>query len=245
MVRAQHAALNKLGVEKVLAVVGGSLGGMQAFEWGVMYPDSIENLIIMAATPSLSDYGIAFNAIGRQAIMSDPEWKNGEYEDGSILTGLKVARMAGMVTYRSSHLYNSRFRRAVRQDRPQYQIESYLTYQGEKLAKRFDANSYLTLLWAMDSHDIGYGRGGLRAALKKIKANVTALGYKDDLLYPPSDMKCVVEELVRLGKSARFYEVDTDFGHDGFLVEYEKWGKFVELALTNQEQKGVGAWQSK
>jgi homoserine O-acetyltransferase/O-succinyltransferase len=232
MVRAQFSALEQLGINKLKAVIGGSLGGMQVYEWGILYPEFMQTLIILAATPYLSDYGIAFNGIGSQAIKTDLNWENGNYLDNTDLAGLQVARMVGMVTYRSPKMFNDRFKRKCEDNQnPQYQVEDYLKYQGEKLAKRFDANSYLYLLQAMNQHDIGLNRDGWQGAIRHIQANVIGIGFKGDLLYPPDEIHQVVRELNSQGKKAFFHEVNTAYGHDGFLVEYEKWGPIIRKVI--------------
>lgn len=235
IVHSQYIALQELGIERVKAVIGGSLGGMQVLEWGLMYPAFAELLIPLAVTPYLSDYGIAFNVIGRNAIKLDPQWKGGFYSENDRIPGLEVARMAGMVTYRTSSLFNQRFNREPKVSDgglvQEFQVESYLKYQGKKLAGRFDANSYLYLLQAMDSHDIGRNRQGWREALKRIQAKVILIGYTNDLLYPPEALKEMASVLQAAGKDASFWEVDTHFGHDGFLAEFDKWGEIIQSAL--------------
>ncbi|RLQ91182.1 homoserine O-acetyltransferase MetX [Falsibacillus albus] len=233
MAKVHHAALKELGIHQIHAAIGGSLGGMQVLELGIMYPDFVRHLFPLAVTPFLSDYGIAFNAIGRKAIINDPLWQGGNYDPSEPpRDGLSTARMVGMVTYRTSASFNDRFNRVKKEEGTthngkDFDVESYLHYQGEKLTKRFDANSYLYLLKAMDSHDIGRRRGGWKEVLKHIKADVTVIGYKGDLLYPPEMMKEMAEAL----PSASFHEVDTTYGHDGFLVEFEKWGSIIKEGL--------------
>ncbi|TLS38791.1 homoserine O-acetyltransferase MetX [Pseudalkalibacillus caeni] len=238
MVKAQYLALRELGIEHLAGVIGGSLGGMQVLEWGVLYPDFMDVLFPLASTPAFSDYAIAYNAIARQAIISDPKWNNGNYSaDFQPEAGLSIARMIGMISYRSDDLFNQRFSRkqqspvGLAHNETAFEIESYLHYQGKKLTKRFDANSYLYLLKAMDSHDIGRDRGGWEAALYAIRAPIVAIGYKGDLLYPPHQLRKMIDEYRRIGKEGDFYEVDTRFGHDGFLVEFEKWGFIVRNKL--------------
>ncbi|WP_053218647.1 homoserine O-acetyltransferase MetX [Virgibacillus senegalensis] len=240
MVLAQHQALEKLGITHLAAVIGGSLGGMQVLEWGVMFPNKMDRLIPLAVTPYLTDYAIAFNNIARLAILHDPNWNNGNYAEGSIPeSGLSLARMVGMITYRSGDLFNERFSRKQRapagnfHDEIAYEVESYLDYQGKKLTKRFDANSYLYLLKAMDTHDIGRERGGWKKAASRIKAPVTALGYSGDLLFPPATLEELVDELKQDGKEASYRLIDTSFGHDGFLVEFEKWGGIIKSKLES------------
>ena len=237
IVHVQYEALMKLGIRHIHAVIGGSLGGMQVLEFGIMYPAFMDHLFPLAVTPFLSDYAIAFNLIGRKAIMDDPLWNEGRYEaDRPPIAGLSTARMIGMVTYRSPISFNERFDRGrVIGDsslkKIEFDVESYLSYQGEKLTKRFDANSYLVLLKAMDSHDIGRGRGGWEEALKGIQAPLTAIAYTNDLLYPPEAMEQMTIKMSQHGQSVHYQEVETKYGHDGFLVEFEKWGSIIKERL--------------
>ncbi|WP_082232529.1 homoserine O-acetyltransferase MetX [Halobacillus massiliensis] len=229
MVHSQYAALLQLGIDHVHAVIGGSLGGMQTLEWGLLYPDFMNQLFCMAATPYLSDYGIAFNHIGARAIQDDPSFKEGYYDRTDRLNGFEIARMAGMVTYRSGTLFQKRFARS--QTESLYNIQSYLDYQGEKIKQRFDANSYLYLLEAMNHHDISHGRGSLEEAAGKFKAELYTVSFEHDLLYP----KDLIETFSRYVPGGTHHHVNTDFGHDGFLVEFDEWGSWVEEKL-NKEQ---------
>ena len=238
MVQAQYKTLKKLGINHLHAVIGGSLGGMQTLEWGIMYPEYMDHLVPIAVTPYLSDYAISFNSIARYAIIQDPLWEKGNYPSNKgPETGLSIARMVGMVTYRSDQLFNQRFARGLRNNwvkshqESSFEVESYLSYQGEKLTKRFDANSYLYLLKAMDYHDIGRDRGGWREAIKQIQANLLAISFKGDLLYPADELRELSEILQGLGRVSRFSYIDTSFGHDGFLVEFERWGDLLKEAL--------------
>ncbi|MGI8313513.1 homoserine O-acetyltransferase MetX [Halobacillus mangrovi] len=232
MVHAQKQALDQLGIHHVQAVTGGSLGGMQTFEWGILYPDFMDQLFILAATPYLSDYGIAFNHIGARAIKDDPAFNNGEYVSNDHLQGFEIARMAGMVTYRSRTLFQKRFDRK-RRTSSSYDIQSYLDYQGDKIKGRFDANSYLYLLEAMNHHDIGRDRNGWQKAAEQYKADVFTISFEHDLLYPYDLMKHFSEKV----KSGEHYHVDTDYGHDGFLVEFEEWGKWIKQKLNQKPIK--------
>lgn len=238
IVRVHYQALKVLGIERLKAVIGASLGGMQALEWGILYPDFIDMLFPLAATPYLSDYAVAYNAMARLAIQQDPNWNNGYYSaDHPPEGGVGLARMIGMVTYRSSEMYNDRFARNPFDDwgsnhsELAFEVESYLSYQGKKLSERFDANSYLYLLKAMDSHDIGRGRDGWRNALRRLKIPMYAFGFQGDLLYPPEVLKELANEHQEVNGESRFYEVETKFGHDGFLVEFEKWGSKIKECL--------------
>ena len=216
MVRAEYQALKELDIHQLTAVIGGSLGGMKALEWGRLYPDFIDAILPLAVTPYYSDYGVAFNHIGIQAIEGDAEFNGGNYEDSISLKGFQLARMAGMVTYRSGRMFNRRF---ARSQNPQgFDVQSYLDYQGKKLADRFDANSYLTLLKAMNSHDV---------AEEKITVDIYSLSFTQDLLYPSELMIPWLKEM----PTADWDIVETEFGHDGFLVEFEKWGHHIHRKL--------------
>ncbi|MET3697612.1 homoserine O-acetyltransferase [Bacillus oleivorans] len=232
LVRVQKKALDQLKIQSLHAVAGGSLGGMQVLEWGLLYPTFLNHLVVLAATPELSDYGMAFNRIAIEAIENDPNWNDGYYRQDAELKGLQIARMAGMITYRTPQLFSKRFEREVRDEGSPtlYQIDSYLIYQGKKLRDRFDANSYLRLLHAMNSHDIGRDRGGWQKASRQIQAKVLALGFKGDLLYETLR----IAEFTEAVPDGSFFEVDTIFGHDGFLVEFEKWGPLIKRTLEEK-----------
>ncbi|TMW71820.1 homoserine O-acetyltransferase MetX [Alteribacter natronophilus] len=245
MVRIQKAALEKLGITHLHAVIGGSLGGMQVLEWVIEYPEKVDRAVVMAATPSLSDYGMAYNAIARKAITNDPKWKGGAYSaEDPPADGLALARMTGMITYRSDSLFNQRFHRDTKDgpgrshEEVAYQVESYLLYQGDKFTRRFDANSYLYLLKAMDGHDLERGREKpLRQLLAGAKVPATLIGFKKDLLYPAEEMARFASLWNEAGGRAVFHEVDTVFGHDGFLTEYSRWGNVVKEALRKTEEE--------
>ncbi|WP_261132168.1 homoserine O-acetyltransferase [Bacillus sp. Marseille-Q3570] len=230
LVEVQFVALNILGINHLRAVIGGSLGGMQVLEWGIMYPDFLDSIFPIAVTPKFSDYAIAFNHISSVAIQQDPAWDEGQLPKH----GLSLARMIGMITYRSDVLFEERFDRnhIIKDGLSTYDIESYLSYQGEKLTERFDAHSYLRLLEVMNSHDLGRERGGLENALHHLHVPVFAISFTRDLLYPPEKMQEFVTRIQQLGGAAEFYEVDSKFGHDGFLVEFEKWGHIIEDRLA-------------
>ncbi len=222
MVHAEKRGLLALGIERLHAVAGGSLGGMRVLEWGLLYPKDMDLLIPLAVTPYLSDTGIAFNYIGIHAIETDENFCNGNYKSSSDLKGFETARMAGIVTYRSERLYKDRFDRKTTRT-GLFEIESYIKYQGTKLTKHFDANSYLTLLRAMNTHDIGRDRGGVEKAAKQFEATVIPIAFTHDLLYPPEDIR----SFAYLVPDHHFYMVNTRFGHDGFLTEFETWGHIL------------------
>jgi homoserine O-acetyltransferase/O-succinyltransferase len=226
MVLAEKQALLGLGIQRLHAVIGGSLGGMRVLEWGLLYPNDMNLLIPLAVTPYLSNTGIAFNYIGIHAIEADSRFNDGNYEKSSELKGFETARMAGLVTYRSETLHKQRFSRQKKED-GSFEIESYLKYQGAKLAQRFDANSYLSLLKAMNTHDIGRNRGGVEAAAKQYEAKMISIAFTHDMLYPIND----VQSFAHLVPDSHFYMVNTPFGHDGFLTEFEKWGSILKIHL--------------
>lgn len=218
MVRAEYQALQKLGINHLAGVIGGSLGGMKTLEWGKSYPQFVDAIFPLAVTPYYSDYGVAFNHIGILAIENDKEFNGGNYKESAHLKGFEVARMAGMVTYRSGSMFNQRFGRTG--DGDEFNVQSYLNYQGRKLASRFDANSYVLLLKAMNTHDI-------RDAVLDIP--IFSLSFTHDLLYPSELMVPWLEKQ----RMVRWEIVETEFGHDGFLVEFEKWGGFIEKNLKS------------
>ncbi|RYG72232.1 homoserine O-acetyltransferase [Lentibacillus lipolyticus] len=224
MVHAQHRALKKLGITEAEAVIGGSLGGMQVLEWGLLYPEFMEKLIVLAATPVFSDYGIAFNHIASTAIRQDPNWQSGNYH---AVNGLMVARMVGMVTYRSPALFKARFNRKQTDDT--FDVSSYLDYQGKKLTSRFDPNSYLALLEAMNHHNIGNGRGGWKQAAKQLRQPTLVLSFDKDLIYEPAVIQTFSKEL----PCSFYHHIQTDFGHDGFLTEFDKWGALISSFLKS------------
>lgn len=221
MVRAEHHALKELGINHLVGVIGGSLGGMKTLEWGKLYPEFVDAILPLAVTPYYSDYGVAFNHIGILAIENDREFNNGNYEDSSLLKGFEVARMAGMVTYRSGNMFNQRFGRT--NDGDEFNVQSYLNHQGKKLADRFDANSYVLLLKAMNTHDIQDA---------ELDVPVHSLSFTHDLLYPSELMIPWLEKQ----RAAQWEIIETDFGHDGFLVEFEKWSGLVREFLQEEKQ---------
>ncbi|MCC6629861.1 MAG: homoserine O-acetyltransferase [Chloroflexi bacterium] len=230
MVRAQRRLLDHLGVARLRAVIGGSIGGMQALEWAVTYPDRLDQAIVLAATARFHAQGIAYNEIQRRAIMLDPCWRGGEYEDDSAPDeGLAIARMLGMVTYQSDALMAHRFDRRPA-TRPSawpafgdhYDVEGYLHYQGDALVRRFDANAYLYLSRAMDLHDVGHGFSAYEAALARIRARVWLVGITSDILFPDSHIQALANDLVRVGGVVDYWQLDSIHGHDAFLVEFAK-----------------------
>ena len=240
MVRVQKALIDFLGVIQVRTVIGGSLGGMQALEWGVMFPGVVRSMIPIATASAHSPWCIGLNDIARQAIMNDPERRNGDYYGhGQPERGLSLARQVAMVSYRSDVSFLDRFRRdkinsngsgaRSRFDSTNlFQIESYLHYQGKKLVDRFDANTYIYISRAMDLHDVGYGRKNVEDVLSSVNVPVLCVGIDSDILYPVHEQKKLASQLPR----ARYREITSPFGHDAFLIEFEQLGRFVREFLV-------------
>jgi homoserine O-acetyltransferase/O-succinyltransferase len=234
MVRLQYSLVRALGVRRLAAVVGGSLGGMQVLEWLATYPEFVEAAIPVGASMSHTAQGIAYNLVGREAIMMDADWQGGDYygTDREPVRGLALARMVGIITYQSDESMRRKFERRHTESDPagyfrpeaRFQVENYLYYQGESLVKRFDANSYLRLSRAMDLHDLGYGRGGVDAALSGVNPETRTLvvGISSDILFPTHLQSETVETMQGLGKCASYHEITSPWGHDAFLIEYEQ-----------------------
>jgi homoserine O-acetyltransferase len=220
-----------LGIEKLLAVAGGSLGGQQALAWAINYPERLRGAIILAASARLSAQGLAFNTVGRQAIMSDPCFKRGcYYDDTPPLGGLELARMLGHITYLSYQSMEGKFgRRFQNGSSPSFQlntefaVESYLEHQSRAFGKRFDANSYLYISRAMDYYDAAAPAGGdLVEACRAIHARVMLISFSSDWLYPPDDTKQIARALIGAGKPVTYVNLPSAYGHDAFLLETEQ-----------------------
>lgn len=228
MVNVQKAMLEKLGINHLALVIGGSMGGMQALEWAVSHPGFADAIVAIAAPGYASPQSIAYNRVGRQAVMLDPDWQEGNYYGGpGPVRGLSVARAVGMITYQSEQSMTNKFARRLRDG--QFEVENYLDYQGRCLVERFDANSYLYLLRALDMHDLGSGYASYKAALARIEAKVLVVGVTSDILYPAQQQIELVQALKSLGVRAEYAEVDSPHGHDGFLIDFD----LLQPILTN------------
>ncbi|MCP4788472.1 MAG: homoserine O-acetyltransferase [Fuerstiella sp.] len=232
-----------LGIRQLLAVVGGSLGGMQVLDWAVRFPNQVLGAIVLASAPKLAAQGIAFNAVGRRAIYADTGFANGRYYDGEgPRYGLSLARMIAHITYLSEDSIELKFGRRLQdsdrfafdmQKETEFQIESYLHYQGKRFVQRFDANSYLYLTRAMDYFDLAEGSDSLADALKDVKARFLVASYDTDWLFPTAQSKELVSALLRVGKHVSFTELPCPFGHDSFLIDL---GPLTEMVAPFLEQ---------
>jgi homoserine O-acetyltransferase/O-succinyltransferase len=229
MVRAQAMLVEALGVETLFAVVGGSMGGMQVLQWAADYPEKIFSAVIIASAARHSAQNIAFHEVGRQAVMADPDWRGGSYALHGVRPekGLAVARMAAHITYLSEPALQRKFGRELQRDGlswgfdADFQVESYLRHQGASFVDRFDANSYLYITRAMDYFDLAQGHGGILAEAFKRARNVRfcVLSFTTDWLYPTAENRHIVRALNAAGARASFVEIESDKGHDAFLLD--------------------------
>jgi homoserine O-acetyltransferase len=237
MVRAQKVLMDHLGIEKTLCVIGGSIGGMQVLEWAVRYPEAVCAAVPLASTTKHSALAIAFNEVARQAIMADPHWNQGHYYDGPRPNlGLAVARMIGHITYLSDESMRLKFGRRL-QNRSDFsfnfdvdfQVESYLRYQGTKFVERFDANSFLYITKAADYFDleVQHGKGSLVAAFSKAKAKFLVVSFTSDWLYPTYQSKAMVQAMKKNGLDVSFCEIEAQWGHDAFLLPNPKLSAMI------------------
>jgi homoserine O-acetyltransferase/O-succinyltransferase len=216
MVASLDILRNHLNINKIYLCTGGSMGGQQALEWAIVQPNLIENLVLMASNAKHSPWGIAFNESQRMAIVNDPTWK--EKSPTAGLEGMKTARSLALLSYRNYDAYQITQPETDENKLDDFKASSYQQYQGEKLAKRFHAFSYWTLSKAMDSHNIARNRGTIEQALKGVKSETLVLGIKTDILFPIEEQKLMAEHIPH----AVFEEIDSAYGHDGFLIENEK-----------------------
>lgn len=230
MVRAQKLLMDHLGVTALHALIGGSMGGMQVLQWGIEYPHFVRRLLAMATTSREGAQAIAFNEVGRQAIMQDPAWNRGDYaKDGGPRTGLAIARMMAHITYVSDASMDRKFGRKKKDTANgdaytfdiQFEVESYLRHQGQSFINRFDANSYLYITRALDQFDLAQAYGSLETAFAPVQAETLVVGFTSDWLFPPGQNRAIALALLRAGKRATYAELETDLGHDSFLLESE------------------------
>lgn len=233
----EAALADRLGLHRWAAVVGGSMGGMRALEWAVSFPDRVERAVVVSVGAKATAEEIALCSVQTRAIRNDPKWNGGDYYDAppgaGPHAGVSLARGIGQISYRSELEFDTRFGRDHEGDEQpleggRYAVESYLQYHGDKLARRFDANTYIVLSEAMNHHDVGRGRGGVPSALARVRAEVTLAGVSSDRLYPLR----LQHELAELVPRASGVEIiESPCGHDGFLVEQEAVGKVIARSL--------------
>lgn len=246
-VRLQALLLDYLGIERIYAVIGGSLGGQQALEWALAFPDRVENAIVLASSARLSPQGLAFNAVARHAILSDPHFNNGDYYGRAApAEGLAAARMLGHITYLSDEAMYRKFgRRLQGKSAPEFsfgiefEVESYLAYQGKSFVERFDANAYLYISRAMDYYDAArnWGVGELSVACSRIKSRFMVVSFSSDWLYPPRECEELALAVCRNGKPVTYVMIPSDYGHDAFLVETEALGGLLRNFLARGRDK--------
>lgn len=243
MVKAQKALMDHLGIEHVLSVVGGSVGGMQVLEWCVRYPGMVRSAIPLATTTRHSALAIAFNEVARQAIMADPNWNNGNYYDGKNPDlGLAVARMIGHITYLSDESMRMKFGRKL-QDKTDlsydfgadFQVESYLRYQGSKFVERFDANAFLFITKAADYYDLEkqHGNGSAVQAFSKAAARFLVVSFTSDWLYPTYQSRAIVKALKKNAMDVSFCEIEAEYGHDAFLLPSDRLSSLIRGFLES------------
>lgn len=240
MVNAHYLLCQHLGLSRLHAVIGGSMGGMQALQWAIAYPDYVRRVIPMATTARQNAQAIAFNEVGRFAITQDPNWNEGSYTNGSGPdVGLAIARMMAHITYLSDKGMEAKFGRERRQLARQklfeveFEVESYLRHQGTSFVNRFDANTYLYFTKALDRFDLYGPEHNLEAALSPLRARAMVMGFTSDWLFPVEQNRAIVHAMLRAGKNASYVEIQTDSGHDSFLLEAPEVHQLVSTFLAH------------
>jgi homoserine O-acetyltransferase len=246
MVRVERALLDALGIARLACVAGGSLGGMQALEWAVRYPDQVDAIVAIASTHAIQPQGLAWNAIARNAITADPAWQGGHYYGTGQApnAGMGVARMVGHITYLSAAGLEQKFGRRLqfaddiryRLADPEFEVESYLRHQADSFVKRFDANTYLYTSRALTYFDLArqYGRGDLADAVRPVRARALFIAFSSDWLYPPRDSEELAAALRAAGRDAELHVIEAPYGHDCFLLEEARQTPIVQRFLGRQ-----------
>jgi len=234
--------LDVLGIARVKAIVGGSLGGQQALEMALRFPERVERVAIFAASARLSTRGVAFNGVGRTCILNDPHFAGGDYYAGAPpASGLAAARMLAHITYLSNVCMHQKFGRRRHDSAPsrghgfgtEFAVESYLDYQGRRFVERFDANSYLYISRALDYYEAAvWGGGDLSAACRRIQARVLVVAFSSDWLYPPETCRALAEAMAKSGRAVSYVDVPSPYGHDAFLVETPVVGRLLRRFLS-------------
>ncbi len=243
-VNSQVRLADYLGIQQLAAIVGGSLGGMQALQWTIAYPERVRNALVIASAPNLTAQNIAFNEVARQAIITDPEFHGGDYYNHGVLPrrGLRIARMLGHITYLSDDAMGAKFGRKLRDGHVKYgfdvdfEMESYLRYQGDKFAGEFDANTYLRMTRALDYFDPAFDHGGdLSAALAKVKSDFLVVSFTSDWRFSPGRSREIVKALLDNELSVSYAEVTAAHGHDAFLMPDEHYHNIMRQYLAKIE----------
>jgi homoserine O-acetyltransferase/O-succinyltransferase len=246
MVRTERAFLHELGLERLAAVAGGSLGGMQAFEWAILYPDQVDAIVAIASTHALQPQGVAWNAIARNAIAADPAWQGGHYYGTGRKpdAGMGIARMVGHVTYLSAKSLGDKFDRRLQfaddirftLTEPEFEVENYLRHQADTFVRRFDANTYLYTSRALTYFDLArqYGNGRLVDALRGVAARTLLIAFSSDWLYPPAGSEEIARALRSLGKEVELHVIEAPYGHDCFLLEENRQTPMIQRFLAQQ-----------
>jgi homoserine O-acetyltransferase len=244
MVKAQRILFDRLGIHRVHAIVGGSMGGMQALQFAVHYPSFADRIVAMACTHATQPWAIAFNKVAQEAILKDPAFKNGYYDPAEIkengLSGMAIGRMAGHISFLSHHSMARKFGREYKRTDGLYelfgkfQVESYLEYNGYNFTKWFDPLSYLYITKAINIYDLSRGFDTLEEALLRIRSKLYLLSFESDMLFIPEEMKVMADILAKEKTTPIDYtEIKSDYGHDAFLVELEKFDTYVRHALEH------------
>lgn len=249
MVKVQKLLLDALGIGHLLAVIGGSIGGMQTIQWSIAYPDMMDAAIPIATTTHLGAQSIAFDAVGRNAILADANFADGQYHQGEVPgQGLAIARMIGHITYLSEEGMRQKFGRQLRDAEkysyefdPEFAVETYLDHQGQTFVERFDANSYLYITKASDYFDLPRDYGSLKAAFAGVQARFLVVSFSSDWLFTPAQSEAMVDALVANGKDVSYCDIASGYGHDAFLLEDETLGAFLSSFLRATRRPGVNA----
>jgi homoserine O-acetyltransferase len=243
--------MGHIGVEQWASVIGGSMGGMQVLEWAIIYPTLVRSIVPIASCMQASAQQIAWGVIGRRAIRLDPRWRGGDYYgaepgDGPA-EGLAIARQVAQVTFRSDNAFTERFGRSLT-DRArigdtfglwqEFEVERYLHYHGDKLVRRFDANSYLIIGKAMDLHDVARGRGSLESAMRRITVPNLTIGINSDMLYPEYQQRHMNDLLDLSGAPNEYVQIDSPHGHDAFLMHHDRVGEPIAKFLDRLDRNG-------
>ena len=246
MVRTERAFLDEIGIARLAAIAGGSLGGMQALEWAILYPDQVDAIVVIASTHALLPQGVAWNAVARNAIMADPDWQRGHYYGTGRPpnAGMGLARMVGHITYLSAKSLGDKFARRLQfaddirytLTDPEFEVENYLRHQAETFVRRFDANTYLYTSRALTYFDLArqYGNGDLTNALRDVSARTLLIAFSSDWLYPPSGSEELATALRASGKDVELYVIDAPYGHDCFLLEEGRQTPMIRKFLARQ-----------